>query len=91
MTHDEITQKFHQLLRDTITIGDAVAITPETLLIEDLAADSLDLIELVLAVEESFDVDVPDDAAENIRTVGECVAGISGLLAPSTVQAATNP
>ena len=41
--------------------------------IEDLGADSLDIVELVMAMEESFDIDIPDEEAENIRTVDDAV------------------
>ncbi len=44
--------------------------------IEDLGADSLDIVELVMAMEESFGVDIPDEEAENIRTVDDAVAFI---------------
>ncbi|MBL4590298.1 MAG: acyl carrier protein [Alphaproteobacteria bacterium] len=45
--------------------------------IDDLGADSLDTVELVMAFEEEFDVEIPDDAAEKIQTVGDAVSFIS--------------
>ena len=45
--------------------------TPEASFIEDLGADSLDIVELVMAFEEEFGVEIPDDAAEKITTVGD--------------------
>ncbi|MCH8978604.1 MAG: acyl carrier protein [Armatimonadetes bacterium] len=45
--------------------------------VDDLGADSLDLVELVMAFEEEFSVDVPDDDAANLKTVGEAVTYIS--------------
>ncbi len=45
--------------------------------IDDLGADSLDTVELVMAFEEEFSVEIPDDAAENIQTVGDAVKFIS--------------
>ena len=42
--------------------------------VDDLAADSLDIVELVMAFEEEFDVEIPDDAAEKISTVGDAIA-----------------
>ncbi len=45
--------------------------------IDDLGADSLDTVELVMAFEEEFSVEIPDDAAETIRTVGDAVSFIS--------------
>ena len=45
--------------------------------IDDLGADSLDTVELVMAFEEEFNVEIPDDAAEKIQTVGDAVSFIS--------------
>jgi acyl carrier protein len=47
------------------------AIKPEANVVDDLGADSLDVVELVMALEEAFDVEIPDEDAENIRTVGD--------------------
>ena len=55
----------------------AEKLVPEAKFIEDLGADSLDTVELVMAFEEEFSVEIPDDAAETIRTVGDAVAFIS--------------
>jgi acyl carrier protein len=46
---------------------------PEASFIDDLGADSLDIVELVMAMEEEFDVEIPDEDAEKIATVGEAV------------------
>jgi len=48
-------------------------ITPETNFVNDLGADSLDQVELVMELEEEFDINIPDDAAEKIQTVGQAV------------------
>ena len=48
-------------------------ITRETSFINDLGADSLDTVELVMALEEAFDIEIPDEAAEGIATVGDAV------------------
>jgi acyl carrier protein len=45
---------------------------------EDLGADSLDVVELVMALEEEFGIDIPDDDVANIKTVGDVVTYISG-------------
>ncbi len=52
-------------------------ITPEASFVEDFGADSLDQVELVMAFEEEFDVQIPDDVAEKIRTVADAVKFIS--------------
>jgi acyl carrier protein len=48
-------------------------ISPETSFVNDLGADSLDTVELVMELEEEFDINIPDDAAEKIQTVGQAV------------------
>ena len=48
-------------------------VTMESSFIEDLGADSLDIVELVMALEEEFDIVIPDEDAEKIRTVGDAV------------------
>lgn len=52
---------------------DKEKITAETSFVNDLGADSLDTVELVMELEEEFDINIPDDAAEKIQTVGEAV------------------
>ncbi|MBI2372291.1 MAG: acyl carrier protein [Deltaproteobacteria bacterium] len=48
-------------------------VTPEASFIDDLGADSLDTVELVMALEEKFDVEIPDEEAEKIRTVQDAI------------------
>ena len=52
---------------------DANEVTPEASFVDDLGADSLDTVELVMAFEEEFNVEIPDDAAETIVTVGDAI------------------
>ena len=52
---------------------DESEIVPEASFIDDLGADSLDLVELVMHMEEEFDVEIPDDDAENIRSVQDAI------------------
>lgn len=49
------------------------AATMEASITEDLGADSLDVVDLVMSIEESFDVEIPDEEVENIKTVGDIV------------------
>ncbi|MFM7713513.1 MAG: acyl carrier protein, partial [Microcystis sp.] len=53
-------------------------VTPEASFANDLQADSLDVVELVMALEEEFDIEIPDEAAEQIDTVGKAADYISG-------------
>jgi acyl carrier protein len=48
--------------------------------IDDLGADSLDIVELVMAMEEEFDIEIPDDDAEKIQTIGDAVSYVKGRL-----------
>jgi acyl carrier protein len=52
---------------------DAAKVSPTASFIDDLGADSLDTVELVMAFEEEFNVEIPDDAAEKIQTVGDAI------------------
>jgi acyl carrier protein len=56
-------------------------VTPTASFIEDLGADSLDIVELVMTMEEEFDLDIPDDDAEKIKTVGDVIKYISNKAA----------
>lgn len=53
--------------------ANADEVVPEALFVEDLGADSLDLVELVMQMEDEFDVEIPDEDAENIRTVQDAI------------------
>ena len=48
-------------------------VTPDASFIDDLGADSLDIVELVMAMEEEFEVEIPDEEAENIKSVGDAI------------------
>jgi len=52
---------------------DKEKVAPETSFVNDLGADSLDTVELVMELEEEFDISIPDDAAEKIQTVGQAI------------------
>ena len=58
--------------------ADPEKVTEKASFIDDLGADSLDNVELVMAFEEEFDIEIPDDAAEHIQTVGDAVKFIDG-------------
>ena len=53
--------------------SDEADVTPKSAFINDLGADSLDIVELIMALEEEFDIEIPDSEAEKIATVGDVV------------------
>ena len=72
MTATNIEAKVKSIIADQLGVGED-EIKPESSFIEDLGADSLDIVELVMAMEEEFEVEIPDEEAENIKTVGDAV------------------
>jgi acyl carrier protein len=59
---------------------DRAQLTPEARLEEDLGADSLDKVEIIMAIDEQFHIDVPDEAAERVSTVGDLLETLASLL-----------
>ena len=68
----EIETQVKQIVVDHLGIDDS-KVTPESKFIDDLGADSLDTVELVMAFEEKFGIEIPDDAAETIQTVQNAI------------------
>ena len=68
----EITEKVKQIISEQLGVEEA-EVTPTASFVDDLGADSLDTVELVMALEENFDIEIPDDAAEKIRTVQDAI------------------
>ena len=68
----EIETQVKQIVVDHLGIDDA-KVTAESKFIDDLGADSLDTVELVMAFEEKFGIEIPDDAAETIQTVQNAI------------------
>ncbi|MBU0551554.1 acyl carrier protein [Myxococcota bacterium] len=67
-----IEEKVREIIVDQLDVSEE-EIVPEASFIDDLGADSLDLVELMMQMEEKFDVEIPDEDAENIRTVQDAV------------------
>ena len=67
-----VFEKVKAILVDQLDVEEE-KVTMEALIIDDLGADSLDLVDLVMSLEEEFDVEIPDDQVENIKTVGDIV------------------
>ena len=69
---DKLTTKVNTIIGDQLGVEDG-SLVPEANLLDDLGADSLDVVELVMALEEEFSIEVPDEDVENIRTIGDIV------------------
>ena len=69
MTSMNIDAKVRSIIAEQLGVGED-EIRPESSIHDDLGADSLDIVELVMAMEEEFDVEIPDEQAESIKTVG---------------------
>lgn len=63
-------EKIKEIIAEQLGIDDADTITLETSLIEDLEADSLDAVEVIMALEDEFGIEIPDEEAENFKTIG---------------------
>jgi acyl carrier protein len=70
----EVAEKVKKIIAEHLGIDDMEKITNEAKFIDDLGADSLDTVELVMAFEEAFDVEIPDEKAETILTVGDAIS-----------------
>ena len=69
---DDIESKVKGIIVENLGV-DAATVNPQASFVNDLGADSLDTVELVMALEEEFDVEVPDEEAEKIQTVGQAI------------------
>lgn len=67
---EDIESKVKDIIVEQLSVNEE-QVTPEAKFIEDLGADSLDTVELVMAFEEEFGIEVPDDEAEKLQTVGD--------------------
>ena len=68
----EVESQVKKIVIDHLGIDES-KVTPESKFIDDLGADSLDTVELVMAFEEKFGIEIPDDAAETIQTVKDAI------------------
>lgn len=65
-------EKIKTIIMEQLSIDDA-AITMETSLMKDLEADSLDAVEIIMAIEDEFDIEIPDEDAEKFQNIGDIV------------------
>ena len=72
MSEKSIEQRVKEIIVEQLGVN-ADQVTPEAKFIEDLGADSLDTVELVMALEEEFGLDIPDEDADKMKTVGDAL------------------
>ena len=72
MTQDDVIQKVQDIIAENLGVKRSEVVASASF-IEDLNADSLDIVELVMAIEKDFDIEIPDDEAEKIATVQHAI------------------
>ncbi len=72
MQREEVVERLTKIITDRLGV-EADQIVPDATFNEDLGADSLDLVELIMGIEEEFDIEIPDEDAEKLTTVGEAL------------------
>ena len=78
MTNEELFNSIKQMIVDQLGV-DEDTITEDSSFVDDLNADSLDMVELGMAMEQEFDIEIPDDVAEKVVTVKDAVEYIQSL------------
>ncbi len=73
---NEIINKIKEIVVDQLGVDEEI-VTPDATFLNDLEADSLDVVELMMALEEEFDIEIPDEDAEKISTVSDLAAYIA--------------
>ncbi|MBP5180202.1 MAG: acyl carrier protein [Clostridiales bacterium] len=79
MSNEELFEKLKGMIVDQLGV-EADSISLESSFVDDLNADSLDMVELVMAMEQEFDISVPDEVAEKVGTVGDAVEFIKNAI-----------
>ena len=75
MSVENVQERVKNIIVEQLGV-EADQVKPEAQFVNDLGADSLDTVELIMALEEEFDVEIPDEQAEKIKTVGEAIEHI---------------
>ena len=76
---EEVQQTLKEIVMDRLN-AEEDQIKPEASFVEDLGAASLDIVELIMGIEEEFDIEIPDEDAEKLTTVGEAMAYVKTKL-----------
>lgn len=72
-------EKLQQIIAEVLNV-DADEITSETTFVDDLGADSLDVFQIIMGIEEEFDIEIPNEEAEKIVSVGDAVEQIKNAI-----------
>ena len=72
MKKEEVLARLKEIITDRLDVEED-QIVPEATFVEDLGADSLDNVELIMGIEEEFDIEIPDEDAEKLTSVGEAM------------------
>lgn len=75
----DVEQLVKQIIMEKLAVS-SDKITPQTTLVDDLGADSLDQVELIMAFEDEFNIEIPDEDAEKIRTVKDAIDYINSKI-----------
>lgn len=70
--------KVKEIIIDQLGLDEDTEVKPETSLINDLDADSLDAVEIIMAIEDEFDVEIPDEVAEGFKNIGDISKYVEG-------------
>ena len=79
MKLEEVQAILKEIVMDRLN-AEEEQIKPEASFVEDLGADSLDIVELIMGIEEEFDIEIPDEDAEKLTTVGEAMNYVKAKL-----------
>ncbi len=89
-TRTEVFSKIQRMVAEQLDV-EAAQVREGSSFVDDLGADSLSLVELVMAFEEGFGITIPDAASERLRTVGDAVSYVLDHAAASSGQSALSP
>ncbi len=73
MDPEKLSQRVVEIIAEKLSVNES-EITPEANFTDDLGADSLDTVELIMEFEKEFNINIPDEEAENIKTVGDAIS-----------------
>ena len=80
---NDLASRIQSIVAEQLGV-DIADVTKDANILDDLGADSLDVVELVMSLEDIFDIDVPDEAVEELRTIGDVQRFVESHITPST-------